>query len=252
MKADLSNSIPSSRNATIRCPQCETITSRPAGLGRTTCHQCGFRLCPECYYYRHSLGTDFCLACGAQLTSPARRRVPPLPSYLDQHVARSVSLINLWFLTWLTLTLGGGPIWLYAVVCGSLSLYWLLHFVRFRRRTGLIYASRFIGGIGLSVILTMLALIMLQLWLVRPPVHWQSIDMWAFILAAMLIAPLGVLGPPAIMQARFGSQVADEAASYATRWARVEHMRYRDTLLLRIPDVRHLPAMPHPVRGHEK
>jgi hypothetical protein len=161
-------------------------------------------------------------------------------------VARSVSLINLWFLAWLTLTLGGGPIWLYAIICGTLSLYWLLHFWRFRQRTGLVYASGFIGGIGLSVILTMVALILLQLWLIRTPVHWQSIDLWAFVLVAMLIVPLGVLGPPAIMQKRFGPYIADEAITYATRWAVLERMRYRDTLLLRIPDVRHLPAVSYP------
>jgi hypothetical protein len=183
------------------------------------------------------------------LTPPAERRLPNLPGYLDQHVARSVSLINLWFLAWLTLTLSGGPLWLYAVICGSLSIYWLLHFLRFRQRTGLIHASRFIGGIGLSVILTMVALILLQLWLMRPPIHWQSIEMWAFILVAMLIVPVGVLGPPAIMQSRFGVQIASEAAAYATRWERLEDMRYRDTLLLRIPDVRQLPAVPHHQAG---
>lgn len=227
----------------IRCPQCETLSSKPADQGRTTCPQCGARFCPECHYYRHSLGTDFCLACGASLSEPTKRRVPALPGYLEQHVARSVSLINLWFLAWLTLTLSGGPVWLYAVICSTLSLYWLLHFWRFRQRTGLLYASRYIGGIGLSVILTMLVLIFLQLWLIRPPVHWQNIDLWAFILVAMLIAPLGLLGPPAIMQARFGTQIADEATTYATRWATLERMRYRDTLLLRIPDVRHLPPV---------
>jgi hypothetical protein len=177
------------------------------------------------------------------------RRVSTLPGYLDQHVARSVSVINLWFLAWLTLALGGGPIWIYAVICGTLSLYWLLHFWRFRQRTGLIHASRFIGGIGLSVVLTMLALILLQLWLIRPPIHWQSIDLWAFILVAMLLLPLGVLGPPAIMQSRFGAQIADEATIYATRWTRLQRMRYRDTLLLRIPDVRHLPGSSHPIRA---
>jgi hypothetical protein len=164
-------------------------------------------------------------------------------------VARSVSLINLWFLAWLTLTLGGGPIWIYAVICGSLSLYWLLHYWRFRQRTGLIHASRFIGGIGLSVILTMAALILLQLWLIRPPVHWQSIELWAFILFAMLIVPVGILGPPAIMQSRIGARIADEAALHATRWTTLDRMRYRDTLLLRIPDVRHLPAAPQSIRG---
>ena len=180
---------------------------------------------------------------------PAERRIPALPSYLEQHVARSVTLINLWFLAWLTLTLGGGPLWLYAIICGSLSLYWLLHWWRFRKRTGLIYASHYIGGIGLSVILTMLALILLQLWLIRPPVHWQSIDVWAFILVAMVIVPLGVLGPPAIMQARLGAKITDEAIAYAARWAVLERMRYRDTLLLRIPNVKHLPAVPRPTRA---
>jgi hypothetical protein len=225
-----------------RCPQCETVSVEPAGRGRTTCHQCGFRFCPECFYYRHRLGTDFCLACGAQLNDITERRVPPLPSYLDQHVARSVSLINVWFLAWLGLTLGGAPLWLYAIICGSLSVYWLLHYWRFRQRTGLVHASRFIGGIGLSVILTMVALILLQLWLVRPPVHWQNIDLWAFILVALIIVPLGVLGAPAIMQSRFGAEIADEARRYASRWAVLERMRYRDTVLLRIPDVRHLSA----------
>ena len=221
----------------------------PANQGRADCHQCGFRFCPECHYYRHSLGTDFCLACGAQLTHTAERRIPSLPSYLEQHVARSVTLINLWFLAWLTLTLGGGPIWLYAIICGSLSIYWLLHWWRFRQRTGLVYASRYIGGVGLSVVLTMVSLILLQLWLIRPPVHWQSIDLWAFVLVAMVIVPLGVLGPPAIMQSRFGAQIADEAITYASRWAVLERMRYRDTLLLRIPDVRYLPAVPQPARA---
>jgi hypothetical protein len=238
-----------SRSALARCPQCETLTSEPILQGRTTCRQCGFRFCPECHYYRHRLGTDFCLACGAQLTQPPERRIPPLPGYLDQHVARSVSLINLWFLAWVALTLGGGPIWLYALICGTLSLYWLLHFWRFRQRTGLIHASRFIGGVGLSVILTMVALILLQIWLIRPPVHWQNIDLWAFILVALLIVPLGVLGPPALMQSHFGSQIAREAITYATRWAVLERMRYRDTLLLHIPDVRHLPPVPRPARS---
>lgn len=231
-----------------RCPQCGTTSSEPIGQGRTTCHHCGFRFCQECHYYKHSLGTDFCLACGAQLTPTSKRRIPTLPSYLEQHVARSVSLINVWFLAWLTLTLGGGPIWIYVVICGTLSLYWLLHYWRFRQRTGLIFASRFIGGIGLSVILTMTALILLQIWLIRPPIHWQSIELWAFILFAMLIIPVGILGPPALMQSRFGADIADEAARYATRWATLERMRYRDTLLLSIPDVRHIPAATHPIR----
>lgn len=249
MTADLANPLHSSGSTTARCPRCQTSSSEPIGRGRTTCRHCGFRFCLECHYYRHSLGTDFCLACGAQLTGLTERQVPMLPNYLDQHVARSVSLINLWFLAWLTLTLGGGPIWLNAVICGSFSIYWLLHFWRFRQRTGLIHASRFIGGIGLSVILTMVALILLQIWLIRPPIHWQSIDLWAFILVALIIVPVGVLGPPAIMQSRFGARIADEAGTYAARWATLERMRYRDTLLLRIPDVRHLPATSHPVRA---
>ncbi len=248
MKVDLRNSLQQSGSATARCPQCRAVNSLPSGQGRTTCHQCGLRFCPECYYYRHHLGTDFCLACGTPLTRGTERRIPALPAYLDQHVARSVSLINLWFLAWLTLTLSGGPLWLYAIVCGTLSLYWLAHFWRFRQRTGLIHASRFIGGIGLSVILTMVALILLQLWLIRQPVHWQSIDLWAFILVALVIVPLGVLGPPAVMQSRFGAQIANEAVVYARRWAVLERMRYRDTLLLRIPDVRHLPAASQPTR----
>lgn len=227
--------------AHVRCPQCGTISFEPPSHGRTTCHQCGFRFCAECYYYRHSLHTDFCLACGAQFIANHERRLVSLPGYLDRHVARSVSLINLWFLAWLTLTISGGPVWLYAVVCGTFSLYWLVHYVRFRQRTGLIYASRFIGGIGLSVLSTMAVLILLQLWLIHPPVHWQSIDLWAFILVAMLLVPLGVLGPPAFMQARLGPQIAQEAIAYASRWAVLEKMRYRDTLLLRIPYVRHLP-----------
>jgi hypothetical protein len=90
----------------------------------------------------------------------------------------------------------------------------------------------------------MLALILLQLWLIRPPVQWQSIELWAFILVAMLIVPLGVLWPPAIMQSRFGKQIAKEAATYSRRWAVLERMQYRDTLLLNIPDVRQLPAAP--------
>jgi hypothetical protein len=164
-------------------------------------------------------------------------------------VARSVSLINLWFLAWLTLALSGGPIWLYAIICSTLSLYWLLHFWRFRQRTGLVYASRFIGGIGLSVILTLVALILMQVWLIRPAVTWQSIDLWAFVLVALMIVPLSLLGPPAIMQSRFGSEIANEASVYARRWAVLERMRYRDTLLLRIPDVRHLPAVSQPTRA---
>lgn len=237
-----------SGDAIAHCPRCGTATSELLIQGRTTCQHCGFRFCSECYYYRHRLGTDFCLACGSQMTRTTERRVPPLPSYLDQHVARSVSLVNIWYLAWLTLALGGGPIWLYALICGTLSIYWFLHFWRFRQRTGLVHASRFIGGIGLSVILTMVSLVLLQLWLIRPPIHWQSIDMWAFILAALLIIPIGVLAPPAIMQSRIGAQIADEASTYAARWARIERMRYRDTLLLRIPDVRHLPALSHPSR----
>jgi hypothetical protein len=248
MKADLANSYQHFGSATARCPRCETVSSELVGSGRTTCRHCGFRFCRECHYYRHSLGTDFCLACGAQLTLISERRLPTLPGYLDQHVARSVSLINLWFLAWLTLTLGGAPVWVYAFICGSFLIYWLLHFLRFRQRTGLIYASRFIGGIGLSVFMTLTALILLQVWLIRPPVHWQSIELWAFILFALLILPIGVLAPPAIMQSRFGSKIADEAALYATRWARLERMRYRDTLLLHIPHVRHIPPVSRPVR----
>jgi hypothetical protein len=95
----------------------------------------------------------------------------------------------------------------------------------------------------------MAALILLQTWLIRPPIHWQSIDLWAFILVALIIVPLGVLGPPAIMQSRFGARIADEASTYAERWATLERMRYRDTLLLRIPDVRHLPATSQPIRA---
>jgi hypothetical protein len=243
MGTDLVNPLQPSNRAAIRCPQCGTVNREPVAKGRTTCHQCGFRFCPECYYYRHRLGTDFCLACGAQLIDSSRHRLQALPGYLDQHVARSVSLINIWFLAWLTLSLGGGPLWLYAILCGTLSLYWLLHYWRFRQRTGLVYASRYIGGVGLAVILTMLALILLQFWLIRPPVNWQNIELWAFILAAMLVVPLGVLAPPAIMQARFGAEIAQEATRYATRWAVLERMRYRDTLLLRIPDVRHLPPV---------
>jgi hypothetical protein len=215
MGTDLVNPLQQSSHAAIRCPQCGTVNREPVTKGRTTCHQCGFRFCPECYYYRHRLGTDFCLACGAQLIDSARHRLLALP----------------------------GSLWLYAVLCGTLSLYWLLHYWRFRQRTGLVYASRYIGGVGLAVILTMLALILLQFWLIRPPVNWQSIELWAFILAAMLIVPLGVLAPPAIMQARFGAEITAEATRYATRWAVLERMRYRDTLLLRIPDVRHLPPV---------
>ena len=248
MKADLAQPTKQSGGATARCPQCETVNSMPGGQGRTTCHHCGQRFCPECHYYRHNLGIEFCLACGAGLTSTSSRRIPGLPRYLDQHVARSVSLINLWFLAWLALTLSGGPIGLYAIICGTLSLYWVLHFWRFRQRTGLERASRYIGGIGLTVVLTMVALIALQLWLIRPPIHWQNIDLWAFILVALLIVPLGVLGPPAIMQSRLGGEIAQEAITYANRWAVLERMRYRDTLLLRIPDVRHIPPTSQPAR----
>ena len=247
MKANPADSRQQSRSGAARCPQCEAVTE---GLveGRTICHQCGFRFCRECHYYRHNLGTDFCLACGAQLTPTAQRRTPPLPAYLDQHVARSVSLINIWFLAWLTLTLSGGPLWLYALICATLSLYWLIHFWRFRQRTGLIFASRFIGGVGLSVIVTIVALILFQLWLIRPPVRWQSIDLWAFMLVALVVVPIGVLAPPALMQSRFGAHIAHEANIYAARWAMLERMRYRDTLLLRIPDLRHLPATPPSTR----
>jgi hypothetical protein len=248
MKADVHNPIRQPSHATARCPQCEATNNIPADQGRVTCHECSLRFCPECHYFRHSLRIDFCLACGAPLTT-SEKRLPSLPDYLDQHVARSVSLINLWFLAWLTLALSGGPIWLYAIICSTLSLYWLLHFWRFRQRTGLVYASRFIGGIGLSVILTLVALILLQVWLIRPAVTWQSIDLWAFILVALMIVPLSLLGPPAIMQSRFGSEIANEATVYARRWAMLERMRYRDTLLLRIPDVRHLPAMSQPTRA---
>jgi hypothetical protein len=195
------------------------------------------------------LDIDFCLACGAPLTGAVEQRIPSLPNYLGQHVARSVSLINLWFLAWLTLALSGGPIWLYAIICSTLSIYWLLHFWRFRQRTGLVHASRFIGGIGLSLILTLVALTLLQLWLIRPPVHWQSIDLWAFVMFALVIVPLGVLGPPAIMQSRFGTQIANEAIIFARRWAVLEKMRYRDTILLRIPDVRDLPPVTQPTRA---
>jgi ribosomal protein L37AE/L43A len=242
MKADLDH--PSSINKSSRCPQCGTLNLNPANRGRITCHQCGFRFCPECDYYRHRLGTDFCLACGAVFDQGVERRVPSLPGYLDQHISRSVSLINLWFLAWVALTVSGGPLWLYAIICGTLSLYWLAHYWRFKQRTGLVHAARYIGGIGLSVIVTMVLLIMLQLWLIRQPVQWQSIDLWAFILVAMLLMPLGILAPPAIMQSRFGKQIAQETTTYATRWAVLERMRYRDTLLLRIPDVRDLPAVP--------
>jgi hypothetical protein len=243
MKADLTNPIHQPAVKTIRCPQCKTVTSEPVGPGRTTCPQCGFRFCPECHYYRHRLGTDFCLACGTSFIYATKRRVPVLPSYLEQYVARSVPLVNIWFLSWLALSFSGGPIWLYALICGTLSLYWLGHFWRFRQRTGLIYASRYVGGIGMSIILTMAALILLQLWLIRPPIQWQSIELWAFILVAMLMVPLGMLWPPIIMQARLGRQITTEAATYAARWAVLNHMRYRDTLLLRIPDVRHLPPV---------
>jgi hypothetical protein len=191
------------------------------------------------------LGTDFCLACGARLVAAEKRGTPVLPGYLDRHVTRSISLINLWFLVWLALTLSGGPIWLSAIICGTLSLYWLIHSWLFRYRTGLVHASRFIGGVGLSVVLTMLALVVLQLWLIRPPVHWRSTDLWVFILSAMLILPLGILGIPAIMQSRLGSQIALEATAYATRWVALERMRYRDTFFLRIPDVRHIPPVSH-------
>jgi hypothetical protein len=161
-------------------------------------------------------------------------------------VTRSVSLINLWFLVWLALTLSGGPVWLSAIICGTLSLYWLIHIWLFRYRTGLVHASRFIGGVGLGVVLTMLALVLLQLWLIHPPVYWKSRDLWVFIFSAMLILPLGILGLPALMQSQFGSQIAREATAYATRWVALERMRYRDTFLLRIPDVRHIPPVAHP------
>jgi hypothetical protein len=244
MKTNLVNPANQSALETVRCPQCETVSSKPTGQGRATCPQCGSRFCPECHYYRRRLGTDFCLACGITFAETPGRRMPVLPGYLEQHVSRSVSLVNLWFLAWLTLTISGGPVWLYVAICGTLSLYWLIHFWRFRQRTGLVHASRYIGGIGLSVILTLVALTLLQLWLIRPPVEWQSIDLWAFILVAMLIVPLGVLGPPAIMQSQSGKDIANEANTYAARWAVLERMRYRDTLLLRIPNVRHLPAIP--------
>lgn len=245
MNADLADSVYHSTVQTIRCPQCETAIPQTASSGRADCPQCGFRFCPECYYYRHRLETDFCLACGATFVAPSERRVPVLPAYLEQYVARSVSVINVWFLAWLTLSLSGGPIWLYGLVWGTMSVYWLLHFWRFRKRTGLAQASRYIGGIGLSVILTMVALILLQFWLIRPPVQWQNIELWAFILVSMLIIPLGVMWPPALMQARFGSEIAKEALTYVSRWAALERMGYLDTLLLRIPNVKHLPPVSH-------
>jgi hypothetical protein len=154
-------------------------------------------------------------------------------------------LISVCYLASLMLALGGGATWLSALVCSTLSIYWFLHFWRFRRRTGLVHASRFIGGIGFCVILTMVSLILLQLWLFRPPVHWQSMGVWAFILITLLIIPMGVLVPPAIMQSQIGEEVANEASAYAARWATVERMRYRDTLLLRIPDVSRVPAKSH-------
>lgn len=243
MKTDLADPIYQPTRETARCPQCEAVNDKPAELGYIPCLQCGFRFCPECHYYRHRLDSDFCLACGATFSAATERRPPSLPGYLEQYLARSVSLVNIWFLAWLTLSISGGPIWLYALICGTFALYWMVHFWRFRQRTGLIHASRYVGGIGLSVILTMMLLILLQLWLIRPPVNWQSIELWAFILAAMLIVPLGVLWPPAAMQSRFGAQIADEAATFATRWNVLERMRYRDTLLLRIPEVKHLPAV---------
>lgn len=241
MKTDLANSAYQSITETVRCPQCKTVSKKPPEPGHIACPQCGFRFCPECYYYQHRLGTDFCLACGVPFFMTTERR-PRLPGYLEQYVARSVSLVNIWFVAWLTLSVGGGPIWFYVLIGGTFSLYWMVHFWRFRQRTGLLQASRYIGGIGLGVICTITLLILLQFWLIRPPVNWQSIELWAFILAAMLIMPLGMLWPPVAMQARFGAQIVSEAAIFAARWSVLERMRYRDTLLLRIPDVRHIPA----------
>jgi hypothetical protein len=243
MKTDLSDPLCPPATETARCPQCETVSNKPVELGYINCSQCGFRFCSECHYYRHRLGSDFCLACGVPFGETTERRSPALPGYLEQYVTRSVSLVNVWFLAWLTLSIGGGPIWLYALICGTFSLYWMVHFWRFRQRTGLVQASRYVGGIGLSVFLTILLLTLLQLWLIRPPVNWQSIELWAFILAAMLIVPLGMLWPPAAMRSRFGAQIVAEATTFAARWAVLERMRYRDMLLLRIPDVRHLPAV---------
>ena len=244
MKTDLADHKRPSAGETARCPQCKTFSHKPVELGHIPCPQCGFRFCLECHYYKHRLGADFCLTCGVSFAEATKRRSQVLPDYLEQYMARSVSLVNVWFLAWLTLSIGGGPVWLYALICGTFSLYWMLHFWRFRQRTGLIHASRYVGGIGLSVIFTMALLILLQLWLIRPPVNWQSIELWAFILAAMLIAPLGMLWPPAVMQSRFGAQITVEAATFAARWAVLERMRYHDTLLLRIPDVRRLAAVP--------
>jgi hypothetical protein len=62
---------------------------------------------------------------------------------------------------------------------------------------------------------------------------------------ALIIVPVGLLSPPAIMQARFGAEITREASLYPSRWAVLENMPYRDTLLLRIPDVTHLPPASH-------
>lgn len=225
------------------CPQCETVVDETEGPGRILCPRCGFRFCSECYYYRHRLNSDFCLVCGASFASSDEARRPALPDYLEQHVARSVSLINFWFLAWLALSIGGGASWLYGVICVTLGLYWFIHFLLFRRRTGLVYAAHYIGGVGASVTVTMVLLVVFQFWLIRPPIDWRSIDLWAFLLAAFLIIPVGVFWLPATIQSRFGTHIATEFSTYAARWKVLERMRYRDIFLLRFPDVRHLAAV---------
>jgi len=164
-----------------------------------------------------------------------------LPAYLERQLARLISLVNLWFILWLALSFGGGTTtWPYLIVCGSLAAYWLAYCIRFRRRTGLIYAARYLGGIGLSIVLTMVLLALLQLWLIRPPVDWDSIQVWVFIVAALIVVPVGVLLPPVAMQVRMGSQITTEAKTHTERWLVLENIGYLDTLLLRIPNVRHL------------
>lgn len=202
--------------------------------------QCSFRFCRECYHYRHQLGSDFCFACGAWFINQETRWLPALPAYLERQLARLISLVNLWFVLWLGLAFSGTAPWLYLLVCGGLAGYWSIFFLRFHRRTGLVQAARYLGGIGLSIVLTMSLLVVLQFWLVRPPIDWQSIRLWAFVLTTLIVVPIGILLPPAVLQARLGAQIAAEAQAHPQRWLALENTGYLNTLLLRVPDVRHL------------
>ncbi len=221
------------------CPICGAWNSRST-WGRTTCKQCGFRFCHECHHYRHRLKSDFCFACGAWFIDKETRRLPNLPTYLEQQLARLISLANLWFVIWLGLVLNGASPWLYLTMCAALAGYWLMHYLRFRRRTGLIQAARYLGGIGLSIVFTMGLLIVIHFWLIYLSIDWQGIQLWAFVLTTLIIIPIGVLLPPVALQARMGAKIVAEAQDHNERWLALENTGYLNTLLLRIPNVRHL------------